>query len=397
MNILRSMGIQTWRMRLTKEQLKAAPPGEPRSDLQAENTEEFHDVAQQTEPYQSGIQQSGIQQRDAERVDDLGSVHQRSDSSSSENQANLGGSRGGSESLLQAVDSLNKSDSSSADQAKKLKSKTEGQNEILSSTNEPPSVVPGALSSSVADAGDEPIEATKESSTNPSSVAHSSMPQLRPAPVPLDDDVPDLSMQPMEEVALQEEPVEHVQAMPSIADQIDDGPGWRELQKSISMDQDCPSCGSDKSILGQGDALASWMFVTSAPTNAEIEASTLLLGRQGALYEAILKACCMDRNEVYTTSVFKCAPPEDLSLQPTCNRLIHRQIELVGPRIIVVFGEFAAQSVLRTNDSMNRLSDRVHSYPGKSDISVIVAPSIEDLLTQPSLKASLWSVLKTLL
>lgn len=396
-NILQSMGIQAWRMRLSKEQLEAVPASESRSDLQVESVEGIHDIAQQTEPNQSGIQQSGTQHSGFERIDDRASDDGSIDSSLDERQSNLGRSQSGSESLLQAVDSLNKPESGFADQTNQPKPKTGGENETLSANPETPSVVEGALSSSVTGAGDKSVEATRESSSNKSSVAHSSMPQLRPAPVPLDDDVPDLSMEPMEEVVPRKDSAEEPRSMHSIADQIDDGPGWRELQKSISIDQDCPSCGGDKSILGQGDALADWMFVTSAPTNAEIEANTLLLGRQGALYEAILSACSLDRNSVYTTSVFKCAPPEDLSLQPTCNRLIHRQVELVGPKMILVFGEFAAQSVLRTNDPFDRLSDRVHAYPGKPDVSVIVAPSTEDMLTQPALKASLWKVLKTLL
>ncbi len=277
------------------------------------------------------------------------------------------------------------------------------------------------------------------------------MPELRPAPVPLDTSPPiDLSMEPQAEAnsgsvesALQNsgeypipnfrdveipspmddpsyvdvdsiwpsdaaselsQPVElGVQSEPVVSElsELD----WRALLAKISDNSDCPSCGKAHSILGFGDVLADWMFICDAPTSAEVQAQQLFVGRAGQLYDAILEACALNRNSVYTSTIFKCAPPDDLSVSPQCNKLIHRQIELVKPKFIITFGEFAAQALLQTNDSFDVLIQGPRSYRvGQADSKkaaynsvVITSHSPSALLAQPELKAELWQAIKKFL
>ncbi len=171
---------------------------------------------------------------------------------------------------------------------------------------------------------------------------------------------------------------------------------WRALQALISADQACPSCGQNQSVLGFGDVLADWMFIVDAPTSDEVQAQQLFLDRAGALYEAILEACGLRREQVYTTSVFKCSPPDDMSLSPQCDKVIHRQIELVQPKVVVAFGEFAAQAVLRANEPLATLLATPHRYFG-SQISVIPSYTPQQILADPALKAQLWQKLKMVL
>jgi len=174
---------------------------------------------------------------------------------------------------------------------------------------------------------------------------------------------------------------------------------WRALQTRVSNDQACPSCGQHQSSLGYGDVLADWMFIADAPTSAEIQAHTLFLERAGQLYEAILTACGLTRDTVYTTTVFKCSPPADLSLSPQCDKLIHRQIELVQPKVIVTFGEFASQAILRANESFAVLSGTRHQYVStnsrvNTSSRVIPSHTLQQLLAEPALKADVWRELK---
>ncbi len=171
---------------------------------------------------------------------------------------------------------------------------------------------------------------------------------------------------------------------------------WRTLQLRISNQQACPSCGQGHSILGGGDVLADWVFISDAPTSSEIQANQLFLKRAGQLYEAILHASGLSREQVYTTTVFKCAPPDDLSVSPQCNKLIHRQIELVQPKVIVTLGELSAQSVLRANETLETLQSREHRYHA-SDCRVIPSHSLQQLLAEPVLKGVLWKQLQSVL
>jgi uracil-DNA glycosylase family 4 len=42
-----------------------------------------------------------------------------------------------------------------------------------------------------------------------------------------------------------------------------------------------------------------------------------------------------------------------------------RQIELIGPKLIVAMGRFAAQTLLDTDSSISSLRGRVHRYAGR--------------------------------
>lgn len=288
------------------------------------------------------------------------------------------------------------------------------------------------------------------------------MPALRPAPVPLEALAPvDLSMGPEPSAAdietsqaelgsapTNQEPPEYSDAdIPPVPDDedysgfdaiIDDQAApaapmtdehfapsdpaigelsqldWRALQARISNNTACPSCGQEHSTLGFGDVLADWLFISDAPTSAEIQAQQLFTRRAGELYDAILGACGLTREAVYTSSVFKCAPPEDLSLSPQCDKLIHRQIELIQPKYIIAFGEFSAQAVLRSNDGFDVLQQGVRRYqsqhqsPSASQAQgsepqkhqaplVLTSHTLQQLLAQPELKAQLWQALKRVL
>ena len=165
---------------------------------------------------------------------------------------------------------------------------------------------------------------------------------------------------------------------------------WRSLQAKISSTEYCPSCGPTQSTLGFGDVLADWMFIADAPTTSELEVQQLFVGRAGQLYENMLLACGLTRAQIYSSTVFKCSPPEDISIQPQCERLIHHQIKLVQPKVIVTFGEFVSQTVLQTNDALDSLQKEPKYY---ADGNILVIPSVSphELLDNPSLKAKLWS------
>ncbi len=174
---------------------------------------------------------------------------------------------------------------------------------------------------------------------------------------------------------------------------------WRALQTIINDDQHCPSCGQGRSVLGFGDALADWVFISDAPTSNELMAQKIHVERAGQLYEAILSACGLNREAVYTTTVFKCVPPEDLSLSPVCEKLIHRQLTLIQPKVVVTFGEFSTQAVLKSNYSLTELMQQQHHYAivGTSPCRVIPSESPQKILSDPTLKATLWQSLKQVL
>ena len=130
----------------------------------------------------------------------------------------------------------------------------------------------------------------------------------------------------------------------------------------------------------------------------ETQEKTFFTGRSGQLFEGMLLALGLDRSNVYATSVFKCAPTEDLTLTPQCNAVLTQQIDLIMPKVIVTFGEFAAQAVMKSNLSLNNLraqdNELLINQAQNSRIPVITTFTPAQMLDDNSLKAMVWADLK---
>lgn len=178
-------------------------------------------------------------------------------------------------------------------------------------------------------------------------------------------------------------------AAPLAAEPLD----WQGLQTVIEDPQNCPTCSRNNSLIGSGSTSADWVFVTDAPPSLGLSQDAFFTGRAGSLFDAILLALDLDKTDVYVTSIFKCAPTENLSATPQCNRLIERQLELLSPKVIVTFGEFSAQAILKANEPLETLC-ATEQRCVRSGIAVIPTFSPAQMLDEPSLKANVWKDLK---
>ncbi len=229
------------------------------------------------------------------------------------------------------------------------------------------------------------VDENKSDSLKPSPAP---MPKLMPAPAPLVDNAAVVDSAPVANTHKELDQATKSNAHDPVA-HLD----WQGLQALIDQQSYCQTCSSASSILGSGNANADWLFVTDAPSQDDLALQQLFSGRAGQLYEAMLHAVGLDRAAVYTSSVFKCIAPADQSLSPNCDKLLRRQIELVQPRVIICFGEFASQSVLRSNESLEVLRTQ-QSMCYQTQTPVVATYSPMQLLEQADLKAGAWQDLK---
>jgi len=169
-----------------------------------------------------------------------------------------------------------------------------------------------------------------------------------------------------------------------------DEPNLRSL---IETNEHCPSCGWGNSLFATGNQHADWLFIIDAPNSGEIKEQTLFSGRVGQLFDAMLRALNLSRSAVYCTSIFKCAPTDDLSLTPQCDDLVHQQIQLVSPKVVIAFGEFASQSVIKSDSALTTLRG-TEQYCFRSQVVVVPTYSPAEMLDDVSLKAHVWADLK---
>jgi uracil-DNA glycosylase family 4 len=169
--------------------------------------------------------------------------------------------------------------------------------------------------------------------------------------------------------------------------------GWPQLASLLVSGSPCQSCARTNPVLGDGNLEAKWVFVFDAPSAKDVSHQQLLSGRTGQLFDAILDAIGLNREVIYLTSVFKCPPSEDLSLAAQCGSIVHRQLQLIKPDVVIALGEFASQTVLRAHENLMHL--RSEDLRNINDGTLVAATySLSEMLESPELKASVWQDLK---
>jgi DNA polymerase len=147
--------------------------------------------------------------------------------------------------------------------------------------------------------------------------------------------------------------------------------GWIELKQQVPA---CTACSLHKArtqtVFGVGDENAEWMLVGEAPGAEEDRLGEPFVGQAGRLLDNMLAAIDLARgSNVYICNVLKCRPPGNRNPEPEevarCTPFLLRQIELVGPKLIIAMGRFAAQTLLGTDASIASLRGKVHRYAGR--------------------------------
>ncbi len=121
-----------------------------------------------------------------------------------------------------------------------------------------------------------------------------------------------------------------------------------EIYREASRCTRCPLSETRANVVfGAGNADASLMFVGEAPGAEEDRQGLPFVGRAGALLTELLAEIDMVREDVWICNVLKCRPPGNRDPQPieieSCQPYLHRQIELIEPRVVATLGNFATK------------------------------------------------------
>lgn len=168
---------------------------------------------------------------------------------------------------------------------------------------------------------------------------------------------------------------------------------WPALEAAVSGCTQCGLCRTrTNTVFGVGDRQAEWMLVGEAPGENEDKQGEPFVGQAGKLLDNMLGALGLRRgHNVFIANVLKCRPPGNRNPEPPeveqCEPYLRRQIALIRPKVIVVLGRFAAQSLLRTTTPIGKLRGAVHSYEG---IPVVVTYHPAYLLRTLTDKARAW-------
>ncbi|MGH9783247.1 MAG: uracil-DNA glycosylase family protein [Terriglobia bacterium] len=178
----------------------------------------------------------------------------------------------------------------------------------------------------------------------------------------------------------------------------------RETLEQIREDLgDCRRCklwkGRKTIVFGSGNPKAELLFVGEGPGADEDEQGLPFVGRAGQLLtQMIEKGLKIPRPDVYICNIIKCRPPENRKPEKdeiaACRQFVERQIDAVRPRVIVVLGATAVETLLGRNQSMGSLRGQWHEFHG---IPLLVTYHPAFLLRDPNRKPEAWADLKKVL
>jgi len=150
-----------------------------------------------------------------------------------------------------------------------------------------------------------------------------------------------------------------------------DGSGTNLADLEVEA-QGCVNCalseGRGSVVFGSGSSQARLMFIGEGPGAEEDRQGLPFVGRAGELLTKIIQAIDMTREQVYIANIVKCRPPGNRDPRPeevaACRGFLERQIDSIGPRVIVLLGRVAAQTLLGTDLPLGRMRGQWYKVRG---------------------------------
>jgi len=169
-----------------------------------------------------------------------------------------------------------------------------------------------------------------------------------------------------------------------------------ELNSQICNCMKC-ALGSSRTkfVFGVGDPTAEIVLIGAAPGADADAKGEPFVGRAGQLLNKILEASGFKREEVFICNILKCRPPGNRNPMPEevekCRPYLEYQLRLINPKLILLLGKVAAESLLKTKEPLNKLRGKIHDYKG---FKVMITFHPAALLRNPNWKRPAWEDMK---
>ena len=177
-----------------------------------------------------------------------------------------------------------------------------------------------------------------------------------------------------------------------LGDEISELPTLDAVAAVVRGCRRCPLCeGRTHAVPGEGDPGARLVVVGEGPGQTEDETGRPFVGRAGELLDKILASIEIPRSSAYILNIVKCRPPQNRTPLPdemaACIPYLHRQLALIGPKVILAAGSTAAAGLLQSKKSLGQLRGQVHRY---GSVPVVVTYHPAALLRNPNWKKPTW-------
>ena len=177
----------------------------------------------------------------------------------------------------------------------------------------------------------------------------------------------------------------------------EDEPSLESLRNTVANCRACGLCENRKqTVFADGVPHSPLMIVGEAPGAEEDQAGLPFVGRAGQLLDRMLKAIdCGRTSNAYIANVLKCHPPSNRDPHvgeiEQCSVHLFQQIAVNRPKVMLLVGRFAIQTLLNTKKTVGELRGQVQQVQvGALSIPAVVTYHPAYLLRRPEEKAKVW-------
>ena len=159
---------------------------------------------------------------------------------------------------------------------------------------------------------------------------------------------------------------------------------YEQLQEIKNKCNTCQKCPLGKTrtniVFSSGIPNNKLMLVGEAPGYWEDQKGEPFVGKAGQLLDKIFECVGLSRKEhVYICNTIKCRPPENRNPLPeekaACREYLDAQIEILKPRIILICGSVALNSLLPDKGGITKVRGQWFDGPYGAKMMPIFHPS----------------------
>ena len=142
------------------------------------------------------------------------------------------------------------------------------------------------------------------------------------------------------------------------------------IDQEVSTCTDCPlHQNRSRAVPGEGPENAEIMLIGEAPGFNEDKQGRPFVGAAGQFLDKLLASANLSREQVYITNTVKCRPLNNRDPLPVemaaCRKYLDRQIEVIGPKVIVTLGRHSLTAFL-PKETISKSRGRPRSVNGRT-------------------------------
>ncbi|MEI6757517.1 MAG: uracil-DNA glycosylase [Chlorobium sp.] len=168
-----------------------------------------------------------------------------------------------------------------------------------------------------------------------------------------------------------------------------------KLSRLFDTAKECRQCSLAATrinfVFGEGNPSADLVVIGEAPGAEEDASGRPFVGRSGQLLDKILLAAGFARQEVFICNILKCRPPGNRNPLDdeirSCSPWLIGQLQIIKPKIILVLGKVAANTLLENNLSLGAMRGKPTRWK-EYDCFITYHPAA--LLRNPEWKKGCW-------